>query len=209
MIEWNYQAAEYRDEDTTAEILKGKLGDHEVYRLSWNDGVANEWHEDFPTLDLARRRLSDLITALTRSDKGFTESYHGFLGAELGHEDAIKWEAHEFLARLRERGYHPRLTELGGGLQAFEVTTHDRRVIAWAETNEGYPRVGIYPAHLMYSGDMCAVIDFAGSGGLADAHGDQLASLLDLIAEVVGEVQSPHTHEFKEGHCVVCGDKIF
>lgn len=49
-----------------------------VYSLSWNDSVANEWVEYFPSLSLAVARLSNLIRCGEGEDNFFAKSAEEF-----------------------------------------------------------------------------------------------------------------------------------
>jgi hypothetical protein len=42
------------------------------YRLSWDDGVANEWVETYPALSLAMARVAALVACLEESHRTFT-----------------------------------------------------------------------------------------------------------------------------------------
>lgn len=47
------------------------------FRLHWTDGVANEWTEEFPSLDMALGRLASLVNAV-ETDRTFTKTAEEF-----------------------------------------------------------------------------------------------------------------------------------
>lgn len=184
-IEWQDQVAKYSDDETDAEIKRGiTAGGRAIFRLEWDDQMVNEWREDFPTLNLARRRLADLIAALTREDKGFSESYDNFIAAELGWRDAWSFRQRTYIEAMDARGFEARVIDLGGGNLCVETAPIQSGVVAWADDAEGYARVGLYPAHMIADGEPHALINWHGSEKLTAEHANQVADLLVVCREV-------------------------
>lgn len=45
---------------------------HTVWRLTWTDGVANDWTEEYPSKDLAELRLAELLRCV-ENNRGLTD----------------------------------------------------------------------------------------------------------------------------------------
>jgi hypothetical protein len=60
-----------------------------VYKISWTDGVANEWEEFYPSLELATGRLSVLVKSaesgsfFSSTPEEFAKTFEQFLRGEL------------------------------------------------------------------------------------------------------------------------------
>lgn len=211
--EWDEQVVSYKDNEIEAEIHVGTDRMGFVYRLIWGDYVANEWHEDFPTLDIARKRLADLIESTTREGRAFEFDYDDFLKTEVGYKSAWRWRVRPYMAAMRDVNYEAEVIELGGGLLCVE--TQYNGVTAWAETNEGYARVGFYPTHLMANSHEGAIIEWPQDQVLTKKHAVAVSGLLDVIEEVAKERKNPHTHLWKPlggmgadtapVYCDICG----
>lgn len=210
MIAWTGLMAEYKDDDIKATIERGAhTSGLEVFRLWWTDYVVNEWQEDFPTYHLALKRLAHLLIALTTESKSFDEGYLAFIGAELGYDDTFAWRCRDYIRALTERGYPCRVEDVGGGILVVEATSIDGRTITWADTSDLSARVGFYAAHLMASGEQCAMLEWPEETELTERHGTQVADLLDHLWVVAQEIVAPHTHDFptdiENPWCRICG----
>lgn len=206
-VNWMKVLSTYIDDEMSAEIVKGDGPWGEVYRLAWNDHVANDWHEDFPTYTLARKRLAHLIIALTTDTQMFDEPYSTFIGAELGYHEGFEWVNRDFIATLRKRGYEARAINEAVGMMV-ETHDHDRRITVWADTLDGVARVGFYASHQLTSSGEGAMIYWTGEDVLKPAHADQIADLLDVVGVVVDEALDPHTHTYGPADasaCLICG----
>lgn len=132
--------AQYRDDNIAAEIHRNE----DCYGL-----ITPDWTEEFPTYDLAHRRLIEL--AQLGEGEGFEKGHSRFLADEIGLIRTYEFRWREYINEMARYGYETRGANTGGGIILAETLPLEGRLTVWADEEEG-PRAGFYPTRSIEDG---------------------------------------------------------
>ena len=153
-------------------------GDRTFYRLIGDDG---NWHEDYPDRVTALTRLHQY--SLLKTGDIFEQSYDEFLRSKLHWLEYSEWRARKYVDRLRWLGYEANPFNSGGGIILIETVY--KGMVAWADTDEGHARIGLYPLKGLEDGEPSVMVNFESNATLEAWHADWLVDLIRVMAAAV------------------------